>query len=158
MRVNGARIAVLCFLTASCSGPSAPSTVQTVPIADVRYEHVVDFQLDSTMQIGLEFSDCTKFGELSGLAGPDVCNLVKDQGGHFVCPVSGFMARVSTQCDNFIDVMIRSSTGNPLFQTGHNIYLNETLVTRLTGSTVPTATDIARETGRFQVTSTGKIY
>ena len=65
------------------------------------------------------------------------------------------VSHVSTECDNGIDVLIRTATLNPLLQTGHTIYLNRTKVTRL----VPIAPlDYERERAAFRITSAGQIF
>jgi hypothetical protein len=38
---------------------------------------------------------------------------------------------VPTNCDSYVDVMIRSATGNPLAQVARNIYLNGYIVSRI---------------------------
>jgi hypothetical protein len=51
------------------------------------------------------------------LTGPSICRLSRDAQSVVRCQDAAFMQflqRVPTTCDNGVDVMIRSSTGNPL--------------------------------------------
>ena len=150
--VMGSAFVVLSF--GSCGGtPTAPAS--SAAITSVRYEHVSDVAIESDTRVELEFWDCRKDGMLPGLAGPDVCLLVRDTGNVYRCPTSGFMKDASTTCDSTIDILLRTASQNPFFATGHDIYVNGAKVSRLS-----TAGNVSypQETGIFSIDAAGRIH
>lgn len=136
--------------TLSCGTPAAPTAAA---ITDVRYEHVIGFSIASDMRVNLEYWNCGN----GPRDGPSTCPLTRDQSGAFRCQDPSFMQylqRVPTTCDSTVDVMIRSSTGNPLLQAAHDVYLNGTKVTRITSNS---ALGYLREFGAFRVDTLGRI-
>lgn len=137
-------------VTASCRNPTAPTVAA---ITDLRYEHVIAFSIGADMRVDLEYWNCSG----GPLDGPSTCPLTQDQPGIFHCQVPSFiqyMQRVPTTCDSHVDVRILSSTGNPLAQVAHDIYLNGTKVTRITSNP---AWSYLLEHGAFRVDSGGHI-
>jgi hypothetical protein len=137
-------------MTLSCGSPMAPTVGA---ITDVRYEHVIGFGITTDMRVSLEYWNCGG----GPRDGPSTCPLTQDQQGAYRCQdpsVMQYLQRVPTTCDSHIDVTIRSSTGNPLVQLAHDIYLNGTRVTRVTSDS---GLGYLRESGAFRVDAFGRV-
>ena len=143
-------------LTAGACGPAkgASGPTPAASITSVRYEHVSSVVIPADARVDLEFWDCRRLGSLPGLAGPDVCQLTRTAGNIYMCPVAGFMANASTECDSSVVVRLRTASGEPFFATAHDIYVNGTKVSRL--RTIA-GLDYPQEIGDFSIAADGRI-
>ena len=139
-------------------GPTAPTA--TAPVSDFRYEHVVSPPISNDTHVTLQLWYC----DAGPRDGPAECPLVAESTNVFRCTDQQFLdglAHLRVDCritDYRIDVTIRTSSYEWIMQTAHDIYLNNTKVTRIAYPTIPPFPSYPWETGHFRIDARGQIY